>query len=78
MGFITAPDMEVHCAFSHDAGSGGHPNGKCPYPPNSGHHIQPPHMGLPLGQVMEEHFAACAGELAAAGSASGRDGGPAS
>ena len=61
VGFILAPDVEVLCAFYHDAGSGGHPNGKCPWPPNSGPHTELPHTGRPLGEVMVEHFDACAG-----------------
>ena len=61
VGFILAPDVEVLCAFYHDAGSGGHPNGKCPWPPRSGAHTELPHTGRPLGEVMVEHFDACAG-----------------
>jgi len=61
LGFIIAPDVEVLCAFYHDAGSGGHPNGKCPFAAHTGRHATPPYQGRPLGDVMKEHFEACAG-----------------
>jgi len=63
VGFIIAPDVQVLCAFYRDAGSGGHPNGKCPFPPNTGKHSIPPHEGEPLSSVIKEHFEACAGEV---------------
>jgi len=63
VGYIFSPETAVLCAFYHDAGSGGHPNGKCPFPPNTGRHILPPHMGEPLGVAMRQHFEACAGEV---------------
>ena len=62
-GFILAPDVEVFrgANFYHDAFSGGHPNGKCPWPPRWRPHTELPHTGRPLGEVMVEHFDACAG-----------------
>ena len=63
MGLIVAPDTEVMCGYAHDSGTGGHPNGKCPFPKNTGKHPEPPYQGQPLGEVMRQQFAACAGPV---------------
>lgn len=64
VGYVTSPDVPILCAYYHDGGVSGHPNGKCPFPPDTGpHKVEHLHQGEPLAKVMRDHFEACVGPI---------------